>query len=107
MTAMVRLNAKHAIDEQTSWSSAELQLPSSRSLLVLAVALIYLVLVRVLRHRRVKSVVFPFSAGGRPLSSMTSEEALHIMVNLQTLEFPYSMNKARTIALLKVCPTSQ
>ncbi|KAF2786254.1 hypothetical protein K505DRAFT_354571 [Melanomma pulvis-pyrius CBS 109.77] len=32
---------------------------------------------------------------------MTSVEALNIMVQLQTLEFPYAMNKARSVALLK------
>jgi hypothetical protein len=34
---------------------------------------------------------------------MTTQEAFEIMVQLQALEFPYAMNKARSVALLKVC----
>jgi hypothetical protein len=33
---------------------------------------------------------------------MTTQEASAIMNQLQSLEFPYAMNKARSIALLKV-----
>jgi hypothetical protein len=37
---------------------------------------------------------------------MTTEEAHSIMTQLQQLEFPYAFNKARKIALLKVCLSS-
>lgn len=63
---------------------------------------LYLLLVHLLRYRRVQKIVRPFTKVGRPLSSMNSKEALDILVQLQTLEFPYAMNKARTVALLKV-----
>ena len=66
--------------------------------------MVYLILVRMLRFRRVESMTHEFGPDKRPLSSMTSSEALEIMVKLQTLEFPFSMNKARSVALLKVSP---
>jgi heme/copper-type cytochrome/quinol oxidase subunit 2 len=61
----------------------------------------YLVLVRLLRYRRANQIASPFSNGRRPLSSMTTQEAFDIMTTLQSLEFPYAMNKARSVALLK------
>ena len=62
----------------------------------------YLVLVRSLRYRRANKIVSPFTRGQRPLSSMTTQEAFNIMTQLQALEFPYAINKARSVALLKV-----
>ncbi|KAH6651574.1 hypothetical protein BKA67DRAFT_593451 [Truncatella angustata] len=55
--------------------------------------------VRSLRNRRAQSIESGFSQ--RPLSSMTTQEAFNIMQQLQELEFPSAMNKARRIALLK------
>jgi hypothetical protein len=69
----------------------------------LGVALAYLSLVRWLRYKRTNSIASPFADGKRPLSSMTTQEAFEIMTQLQSLEFPYAMNKARSVALLKVC----
>jgi hypothetical protein len=66
-------------------------------------ALIYLALVRWLRYKRRDRITSLFANGKRPLSSMTTQEAFEIMVQLQALEFPYAMNKARSVALLKVC----
>ena len=65
----------------------------------------YLLLVRFLRYKRAERINSDFSTGKRPLSSMTTEEAHDIMTQLQQLEFPYAFNKARMIALLKVCLT--
>jgi hypothetical protein len=61
----------------------------------------YGVLVRYLRYQRSKRMKANFGAGKRPLSSMTTEEAYDIMTQLQELEFPSAMSKARTVALLK------
>ncbi|KAL5441337.1 hypothetical protein PMIN06_009389 [Paraphaeosphaeria minitans] len=66
-----------------------------------AVAALYILLVRYARFRRAKSIASPFADGGRALSSMTTQEASAIMNQLQSLEFPYAMNKARSVALLK------
>ena len=64
--------------------------------------LIYLTLVRMLRYNRICSIIAPFKDGQRPLSSMTTEESFKIMTQLQSLEFPSALNKARSVALLKV-----
>jgi hypothetical protein len=64
--------------------------------------LAYMLLVRSLRYQRARKIQSPFGPGKRPLGSMTTEEAHDIMAQLQELEFPYAMNKARRIALLKV-----
>ncbi|KAI1390196.1 uncharacterized protein F4822DRAFT_228497 [Hypoxylon trugodes] len=61
----------------------------------------YLLLVRLLRYQRADSISSEFGPGKRPLSSMTTQEAFSIMQQLQQLEFPHSMSKARTVALLK------
>lgn len=66
------------------------------------VLLTYMLLVRSLRYQRARKIQSPFGPSKRPLESMTTEEAHDIMVQLQELEFPYAMNKARRIALLKV-----
>ncbi|KAH6680464.1 hypothetical protein B0J14DRAFT_266164 [Halenospora varia] len=66
-----------------------------------ALLLTYLLLVRYLRYQRRDRISYSFSNGRRPLSSMTTEEAYHIMTQLQQLEFPHAFNKARKIALLK------
>ena len=66
------------------------------------IILAYLVLVRSLRYKRVNKITYPFENGKRPLSSMTTPEAFDIMRQLYKLEFPYTMNKARSVALLKV-----
>lgn len=66
-------------------------------------AVVYLALVRWLRYKRTNWIASPFTYGKRPLSSMTTQEAFEIMTQLQSLEFPYAMNKARSVALLKVC----
>jgi len=71
------------------------------SLLVICLAG-YLLIVRNLRYRRKSNIEAPFVKGNRPLSSMTTEEAYDIMMQLQELEFPYAFAKARKIALLKV-----
>lgn len=62
----------------------------------------YLLLVRSLRYQRAKSIKFNFDSRRRPLSSMTTRESYEIMTQLQELEFPFAMGKARTISLLKV-----
>lgn len=62
----------------------------------------YLLLVRALRYRRKAAIEAPFTSGGRQLSSMTVQEAQDIVNQLQELEFPRAMAKARQIALLKV-----
>nr|XP_036578713.1 uncharacterized protein CTRU02_11304 [Colletotrichum truncatum]KAF6786046.1 hypothetical protein CTRU02_11304 [Colletotrichum truncatum] len=62
---------------------------------------IYMLLVRAMRFRRKASIEAPFTSGRRPLSSMTVKEAQEIMNQLQELEFPFAMAKARQIALLK------
>ncbi|RYP77015.1 hypothetical protein DL769_003500 [Monosporascus sp. CRB-8-3] len=67
--------------------------------IVLAVA--YLGLVRSLRYKRANRIASAFANGKRQLSSMTTQEAFDIVTQLQSLEFPYAMNKARSIALLK------
>ncbi|KAH7079164.1 hypothetical protein BKA63DRAFT_551572 [Paraphoma chrysanthemicola] len=66
-----------------------------------ALTALYLVIARCMRFRRAQRIASPFKDGGRPLSSMTTPEAFAIMNQLQSLEFPYAMNKARSIALLK------
>ncbi|RYP52794.1 hypothetical protein DL768_002117 [Monosporascus sp. mg162] len=66
---------------------------------ILAVA--YFGLVRSLRYKRANKIASAFTNGRRPLSSMTTEEAYDILTQLQSLEFPYALNKARSIALLK------
>ncbi|KFY43048.1 hypothetical protein V494_02122 [Pseudogymnoascus sp. VKM F-4513 (FW-928)] len=63
--------------------------------------LAYLLLVRFLRYRRADKLKYGFGHGGRALSTMTTQEASHIMTQLQELEFPYAFGKARKIALLK------
>ncbi|KAF6789373.1 hypothetical protein CSOJ01_14800 [Colletotrichum sojae] len=68
---------------------------------VTAVLAGYLLLVRALRYRRKAAIEAPFTTGKRPLSSMTVKEAQDIMNQLQELEFPRAMAKARQIALLK------
>ncbi|KAF2263090.1 hypothetical protein CC78DRAFT_466540 [Lojkania enalia] len=65
------------------------------------VAVAYLALVRWLRYKRANRIASPFAEGRRPLSSMTTQEAFGIMTQLQSLEFPYAMNKARSVSLLK------
>lgn len=62
----------------------------------------YLLLVRSLRYQRAKNIKFTFEIRRRPLSSMTTKESYEIMTQLQELEFPFAMGKARTISLLKV-----
>ena len=69
-------------------------------------AVAYLALVRWVRYKRTDRTAFPFTNGNRPLSSMTTQEAFEIMTQLQSLEFPYAMNKARSVALLKVTASS-
>ncbi|KAI5918854.1 hypothetical protein F4810DRAFT_690267, partial [Camillea tinctor] len=61
----------------------------------------YLLAVRLFRYKRANSMKSGFGHGKRPLSSMTVEEAFYIMTQLQQLEFPHAMTKARTISLLK------
>ncbi|RYP93702.1 hypothetical protein DL770_000233 [Monosporascus sp. CRB-9-2] len=67
--------------------------------IILAVA--YFGLVRSLRYTRAHKIASAFTNRRRQLSSMTTQEAFDIMRQLQSLEFPYSMNKARSVALLK------
>ncbi|KAH6625926.1 hypothetical protein C7974DRAFT_338315 [Boeremia exigua] len=62
---------------------------------------VYVILVRYLRYRRAEKIAIPFATSQRSLSSMTTQEASTIMDQLQALEFPYAMNKARSVALLK------
>ncbi|KAK0707075.1 hypothetical protein B0T26DRAFT_656598 [Lasiosphaeria miniovina] len=71
------------------------------SAMLVVLGLAYLLLVRSMRHQRASSIGAAFAHGKRPLSSMTTDEAYDIMAQLQELEFPYAMNKARRIALLK------
>jgi hypothetical protein len=68
----------------------------------LIVAIAYMLLVRAVRFRRATSMQAAFGPGKRSLSSMTRKEAFDIMTQLQELEFPSAMAKARTLALLKV-----
>lgn len=75
----------------------------AKHFLFVGVAVAYLTLVRLLRYKRNNRIVSPFAENKRPLSSMTTQEAFEIMTQLQSLEFPYAMNKARSVALLKVC----
>ncbi|KAI1652284.1 uncharacterized protein F4817DRAFT_322738 [Daldinia loculata] len=76
--------------------------PSWHSYSLLGICLAgYLLIVRYLRYRRKSDIEAPFVKGNRPLSSMTTEEAYEIMMQLQELEFPYAFAKARKIALLK------
>ncbi|XXG99670.1 general amino acid permease agp2 [Hypoxylon texense] len=77
---------------------------SSQSLwsaLAIPIVIGYVLLVRLLRYRRADSISSAFGPGKRSLSSMTTQEAFSIMQQLQQLEFPRSMSKARTVALLK------
>ncbi|RYP11826.1 hypothetical protein DL767_011441 [Monosporascus sp. MG133] len=67
--------------------------------IILAVA--YFGLVRSLRYKRANKIASAFTNGRRQLSSMTTQEAFDILTQLQSLEFPYAINKARSIALLK------
>ncbi|KAF1999208.1 hypothetical protein P154DRAFT_493944 [Amniculicola lignicola CBS 123094] len=64
-------------------------------------AAVYLIVVHRLRFARANTMQLPFTTAGRPLSSMTTQEAYEIITQLQSLEFPYAMNKARSVALLK------
>lgn len=68
-----------------------------------AVALVYIVCVRFLRHRRHDRIKRKFAH--RELSTMTVDEAYDIVTELQTLEFPMTFGLARQIALLKVWTT--
>ncbi|TDZ18070.1 Mycophenolic acid synthesis protein B [Colletotrichum orbiculare MAFF 240422] len=87
-----------------SLATANVRLMRSPEAIAIAMAVLgYMWLVRVLRYRRKEEIEAPFTAGGRPLSSMTVAEAHVIMNQLQELEFPRAMSKARQIALLKVC----
>ncbi|CAN9177907.1 unnamed protein product [Alternaria alternata] len=87
------------LDPSTSLACA--QSFTAKHFIIVGVALIYLALVRWLRYKRMDRIASPFANGKRPLSSMTTQEAFEIMVQLQALEFPYAMNKARSVALLK------
>ncbi|KAH7353175.1 hypothetical protein BKA66DRAFT_475816 [Pyrenochaeta sp. MPI-SDFR-AT-0127] len=60
-----------------------------------------MLIVRLLRYHRANKIASPFTQGKRPLSSMTTQEAFEITTQLQSFEFPYAMNKARNVALLK------
>lgn len=84
---------------KTSLASFSLSWPSFLSFIVLF--LVYFLAVRFLRYKRAARISSLFANGKRPLSSMTTKEAFNILAQLQTLEFPYAFNKARTIALLK------
>lgn len=90
----------------TSFSNASQVAWSSISLPAAVAVIAYLLLVRTLRYRRKNAMEAPFTSEGRPLSSMTIEEAQSIMNQLQELEFPRSMAKARQISLLKVSDLS-
>lgn len=70
--------------------------------LLLGLVFAYLFVVRLLRYNRARAIAAPFENGKRALSSMTTPEAFSIMTQLQSLEFPFAMNKARSVALLKV-----
>ncbi|KAF2015247.1 hypothetical protein BU24DRAFT_369172 [Aaosphaeria arxii CBS 175.79] len=72
-----------------------------KACILIGITALYLILVRCLRYRRANSIASPFTEGKRPMSSMTTQEASDIMTQLQSFEFPYSMNKARSVALLK------
>ncbi|PKX95171.1 uncharacterized protein P174DRAFT_386416 [Aspergillus novofumigatus IBT 16806] len=61
----------------------------------------YMALVKLLRYRRMAKIEAPFVSCGRPLASMTVEEAHAIITQLQEMEFPYAFAKARRMALLK------
>jgi hypothetical protein len=74
----------------------------AKHFIFVCIAAAYLALVRWLRYQRANRITSPFAGGKRPLSSMTIQEAFEIMTQLQSLEFPYAMNKARSVALLKV-----
>ncbi|KAF2966329.1 hypothetical protein GQX73_g7279 [Xylaria multiplex] len=80
----------NSVDSQNLWPT-----------LAIPILLGYLLLVRLFRYRRADFISSGFGPGKRPLSSMTTQEAFSIMQELQQLEFPHAMNKARTIALLK------
>lgn len=82
----------NSVDSQNLWPT-----------LAIPILLGYFLLVRLFRYRRADFISSVFGPGKRPLSSMTTQEAFSIMQQLQQLEFPHAMNKARTIALLKVC----
>ncbi|KAI4864542.1 hypothetical protein F4820DRAFT_329599 [Hypoxylon rubiginosum] len=71
------------------------------SALAIPILVGYVLLVRLLRYRRVDSILSAFGPDKRSLSSMTTQEAFSIMQQLQQLEFPHAMSKARTVALLK------
>lgn len=92
------------LDPSTSLASAQSFI--AKHFIIVGVALIYLALVRWLRYKRMDRIASPFANGKRPLSSMTTQEAFEIMVQLQALEFPYAMKKARSVALLKVCDST-
>lgn len=59
-------------------------------------AVAYLILMHLLRYRRAGKTLSPFADDKRPLSSMTTQKAFEIMTQLQSLEFPYAMNKGRS-----------
>ncbi|EAW16397.1 uncharacterized protein NFIA_057460 [Aspergillus fischeri NRRL 181] len=71
------------------------------SLGIVIVLTSYMALVKLLRYRRMAQIEAPFVKDGRPLSSMTVEEAHAIITRLQEMEFPYAFAKARRMALLK------
>lgn len=75
---------------------------NSSSLTIAVVVTSYMALVQLLRYRRMAKTEAPFVSGGRPLSSMTVQEAHAIITQLQEVEFPYAFAKARRMALLKV-----
>ena len=75
---------------------------TAKHFVFMSFSIAYLALVRWLRYKRADKIASPFADGKRPLSSMTTQEAFDIMTQLQSLEFPYAMNKARSVALLKV-----
>ncbi|KAK9646394.1 hypothetical protein HCH54_005144 [Aspergillus fumigatus] len=74
---------------------------NSSSLTIAVVVTSYMALVQLLRYRRMAKIEAPFVSGGRPLSSMTVQEAHAIITQLQEMEFPYAFAKARRMALLK------
>lgn len=75
----------------------------SNCYLAIAIALpSYVALVGLLRYRRMAKIESPFGPGRKDLSEMTVKEAHEILTELQELEFPSALAKARKIALLKV-----
>ncbi|KAJ5773723.1 hypothetical protein N7457_008619 [Penicillium paradoxum] len=58
-------------------------------------------MVGLLRYRRKAKIEAPYGPGKKQLSEMTVKEAHEILTQLQELEFPSALAKARKIALLK------